>query len=213
MGSPLERKHRSEARLRLLGIPVNLNLPMIESDDEVMLRSTEEMLRRLIALWAVTGTAYEKGNRHYRDYIVTRDYDSWLSKEERLFLHEETASKMRCIQFSWRHECLYFLGWAAGLIPDIEIPSIESNCGPMMDLFPDGMEEPIKLRNALSLRGKAEILDWSDLLYRLHWAARQFGATVSSSVNPGVVQEWHLAVNWLTRYDGEDNWDWVGTDT
>ena len=120
---------------------------MIESDDEVMLRSTDEILRRLIALWAVTGAAYNKGNRHYRDYIVTRDYDSWLSKEERLFLHEEAASKMRCIQFSWRHECLFFLGWAAGLIPDIEIPSIESKCGPMMDLFPDDMEEPIKLRN------------------------------------------------------------------
>jgi hypothetical protein len=83
----------------------------------------------------------------------------------------------------------------------------------MMELFPAEMEEPTRLRDAIKLRSKPEILDWSDLLYRLHWATRQFGKSVSSRVNPGVVQEWHLAVNWLTRYDGEDNWDWVGTDT
>ena len=186
---------------------------MIDSDDDVNLRSQDEVLHRLIALWAGAGTAIDKGNRHYRDYIVTRDYDSWLSKEEQAFLHQDAPSEKRSIQFSWRLECLFFLGWAGRLIPDIDIPSIESKCGSMMDLFPDDMEEPIKLRNAISLRSKAEILNWSDLLYRLHWAMRQFSASVSSSVNPGVVQEWHLAVNWLTRCDGEDNWDWVGTDT
>jgi hypothetical protein len=186
---------------------------MIESDDEVTLRSSEEVLQRLIALWAVAGSAFLKDNRHFREYVAARSHESYLSKEERLFLQEDSPSKKRVTQFTWRLECLFFLGWAAGLIPEIEIPSIESSCGSMMDLFPADMEEPIKLRDALRLRSKEEILDWADLLYRLHWATREFGVSVSSRVNPGVVQEWHLAVNWLTRYNDEENWDWVTTDT
>jgi len=213
MNTPEQRKRLSEERLQSLGVPLNPNLPLIEGDDEVTLRSPDEIVQRLIALWAVSGSAFLAGNRHFREYVVARNYMSWLSKEERLFLFEDTPSEKRRIQFTWRLECLFFLGWAAGLIKEIEIPSIESTCGAMMDLFPAEMEEPTRLRDAIKLRSKPEILDWSDLLYRLHWPTRQFGKSVSSRVNPGVVQEWHLAVNWLTRYDGEDNWDWVGTDT
>lgn len=57
---------------------------------------------------------------------------------------------------------------------------------------------------------------WADLLYRLHWAvrdARLTGSSQPAGIEGGVIQEWHLAVNWMTRYDNEDNWDRVGTDT
>jgi len=186
---------------------------MIEADEEITLRSADEVLARLIALWACAGTAHLKGERHFRQYIVARGCDSFLSKEERLFLYRDDPSEKQLIAFSWRLECLFFLGWASGLIQEIDIPSVESTCGSMMDLFPKDMEEPTTLRNAISLRSKELIMDWSDLLYRLHWATRQFGASVAARVNPGVVQEWHLAVNWLTQYDDEGNWDCVTTDT
>lgn len=73
-----------------------------------------------------------------------------------------------------------------------------------------------KLDKAIAIRSKSEILDWSDLLYRLHWAIRD--AQINDTAPPpaikgGVVQEWHRAVNWMTKYDQEDDWDAVGTDT
>jgi hypothetical protein len=211
--TPEQRKLKSEARLKELGLPVNPNLPLIEAESEVSLRSSEEILQRLIALWAVSGTAFLPRNRYFRDYVVAQKCDSWLSKEEKLFLFRDAPSDKQLIQFTWRQECVFFLGWAAGLIGAIEIPSVESKCGSMMDLFPGELEDPHRLRAAIHLRSKQEILDWADLLYRLHWATRQFGASLAPRLNPGVVQEWHLAVNWLTRYEDEDNWDWVGTDT
>lgn len=71
-------------------------------------------------------------------------------------------------------------------------------------------------KSACHLRPKAEILARADLLYRLHWAVRnaQYPQTAPPvGVNGGVVQEWHRAVNWVIRYNDEDNWDHVGTDT
>jgi hypothetical protein len=53
-------------------------------------------------------------------------------------------------------------------------------------------------------------------MYRLHWAARNAKLTGSAELNGidgGVFQEWHRAVNWMIRYDSENDWDQVGTDT
>jgi hypothetical protein len=85
-----------------------------------------------------------------------------------------------------------------------------------MKLFPQDLEEPKALQAAIKIRAKDEIVAWADLLYRLHWAvrdARLNGGQPLEMLNGGVVQEWHLAVNWMTRYGNEDNWDDVGTDT
>ena len=63
------------------------------------------------------------------------------------------------------------------------------------------------------IRNTTEILDASDLIYRIHWAVRQAGIddTEVQNINPDVVSEWHQAINWITFY--EDNWDDITTDT
>jgi hypothetical protein len=53
MPSPEQRKANSERVLIARGIPINPHLPLIESDDDVTLRAEDEVLSRLIALWAV----------------------------------------------------------------------------------------------------------------------------------------------------------------
>jgi hypothetical protein len=214
--TPEERKNASESLLKSRGIDYNRHLPPIESEEEVVLRSPEEVLRRLVALWAVVGSAFLRENNHFRDYITTNKFESWLSKSELEFLLSDERTERDYVQFTWRLECLYFLSWCAGLIPAIQIPSHQSSAESAMHLFPREMEAPEVLERAISIRPKLEVMNWADLLYRLHWAtrnARVTGNTPPPGVDGGVVQEWHRAANWMIRYEGEDDWDQVTTDT
>jgi hypothetical protein len=214
--SPEQRKARSEARIRALGLEVNDHLPLIESDDEVALRTAEEVLRRLVALWATLGAVFVPENSFFREYMSEGERETWLSDRERRFLLGTDRDEREALQLGWKLECLYFLSWSAGLIPAIDIPRAESSVSEIMHLFPTDLAHPSALESSIQLRPKEEVLDWSDLLYRLHWSVRDArlrkGAEVRQ-VCAGAVQEWHLAVNWLTRYEDEDNWDHVGTDT
>jgi len=214
--TPQQRKQASEDQLSALGIPINLHLPLVESEDEVRLRTRTELLRRLVALWAVAGTAVLKGNDFFRRYMTDNDLLEWLSPREKDFLLASEPSERQLIQSSWRLECLYFLGWCAGLVERIEIPTTQSSVEPFLHLFPQQGSDLSSLEAAIAIRPLPEILDWSDLLYRLHWSVRDAhlrGAPMPFGVEGGVVQEWHQAVNWMTRYDDEDDWDMVGTDT
>ena len=65
-----------------------------------------------------------------------------------------------------------------------------------------------------SLRTKSEILDETDMAYRIHWAVRE--AQIHKQSPPAnlladVVMERHYALNWLVWY--ADEWDDITTDT
>lgn len=59
----------------------------------------------------------------------------------------------------------------------------------------------------------SDILDVSDLTYRLHWATRNAELNNSQTIalNSGIVSGRHYAINWVTFY--ADSWDDVTTDT
>ena len=212
------RKAKSEFKLKAVKVPINPHLPCIESEEETSLRSPDEVVRRLIALWAVVGKALMGIDSRFANYIVAHEMQSWLSDVERTFLLDSGQTEKRDgIHFSWQLEALYFIAWCAGLVEECtEIPSKESSVMSILDLFPSGTESCDKLRAAIRLRKKDEVMDRADILYRLHWAIRDAqlnNSTTPKGVNSGVVKEWHRAVNWMIRYDAEDNWDNVGTDT
>jgi hypothetical protein len=214
--TPQQRKAASEQAIRALGIKVNEHLPLIEAEEEIEIRSVEEVLERLIALWAVAGAAMLPGNTYFREYITGNNLQKWLSKRELEFLLSAKQNEHQIIQFSWQLEALYFIAWCAGLIDQIAIPFRESSVKEIMALFPHEQEPPDLLRSAIRLRTKSEVLNQADLLYRLHWAVRNARIREEPDqpqVIGGVVQEWHRAVNWMTRYDQENNWDYVATDT
>jgi len=214
--SPQDRKTTSELMLSALGIPINEQLPTIEEENEVELHSPEDVLRRLIALWAVVDKAFLCTKSETTNYIVSNELQTWLSNIELAFLLDKKSTKRDGIHFSWQLETLYFIAWCAGLLECPEVPNDESSVKSILALFPTGIEQPHRLRTAIRLRPKSEILDRADLLYRLHWAVRDAkgsGSGTLPGINGGVIQEWHRAVNWMIRYDGEDDWDQIGTDT
>ena len=105
--------------------------------------------------------------------------------------------------------------WAASLVDDLPLPRKETETGEIVSRLPGVDQSPWPLIRGLHLRRKPVILDASDLIYRLHWAARQAGLDGKpppSGLITGVIQEWHHAINWITRYEDQD-WDEVSTDT
>ncbi|UVW29351.1 DUF4272 domain-containing protein [Massilia sp. H6] len=214
------RKAASEAVLQQHGIGVNPQLPMLDDDDGVSLRSEQEVWCRLVALWGVVSTAMLRQNTFFKEYFATPERRSMLSNDEAAFLFEDTPPEEDIIRFSWRLEALVFLAWCAGLVDDVgdsaSLPAAPSNAEEILPLYPHDLLDATTLRAAIRLRGKAEILDRADLLYRLHWAVRDAkltGSAPPAGINPGVVLEWHHAVNWMIRDGDEDDWDAVSTDT
>lgn len=210
------RRAASEALLRERGIPVNPQLPMIENEDDVTLRSEDALWQRLVALWGVVGAATLGRNAYFKEYFSVGERRDWLSSDEAAFIFTDAPAEADVIRFSWRLEAMVFLAWCGGLVDALPLPEQASSVEAILPLYPHDLGDASMLRQALRLRGKAEILDWADLLYRLHWAVRDaqlHGREPPPGLNPGMVLEWHHAANWMTRYEDEDDWDAVGTDT
>jgi Domain of unknown function (DUF4272) len=218
--NPEQRKEASELQLHKRGIRINVQLHVIESDEEVTLRSGDALFQRLIALWAVSSAAQVRDCRRFHDYLDRHQLMVFLSAQERAFLREETPTQEQYQQFAARQESLYFLAWCAGLTEKIAVAATSSSLKNILKLFPHNVEAsteaPDKLAAAIRLRRKDVIMDWSDLLYRLHWEVRHSqltGRPCPASVNADTVREWHQAVNWICQYEEENDWDLVSTET
>ena len=210
------RKAVNEDLLRERGIALNPQLPMIDDDEDVTLRSEEDVWRRLVALWGVVSTAMLRQNTFFKEYFTVEERRSMLSNDEAAFLFDDTPAEEDIIRFSWRLEGLVFLAWCAGLVDELGLPVAPSSAEAILPLYPHDLAEASTLRAAIRLRNKAEILDQADLLYRLHWAVRDAklnGGEAPAGINPGVVLEWHHAANWMIRDGDQDDWDAVSTDT
>jgi hypothetical protein len=214
--SPEQRKEASELELHKRGIRINVQLHVIESDEEVELRTPEELMQRMLALWAVTAVAAGGDVAHYRSYLDAHGLKACLSAQENAFLFADDTTEELRTQFLQRQEALYFLAWAAGLTDKLAVPTRAANLKQILKLFPHAMEAPERLQAALKPRRKGQVLDWSDLLYRLHWAVRHAhitGRDAPGNLNADAVREWHQAANWLCQYEEENDWDKVSTET
>ncbi len=214
--TPEQRKSASEILLHKRGIRINLQLPLTEDDDEVTLRSEDELVRRMLALWAVVQIAAQPDDSCYVDYFKIHNRLAWLSPQEKAFLRGDEREDDDFVHFSWKRESLFFLAWCAGLTDQIQIPLNTSDIASIAHFFPKTQDQPTVLRQAIQIRSKKEIMDWCDVLYRLHWAVRHaalIGKPTPANIEGRAVKEWHRAVNWMTCYEEEDNWDHVSTET
>jgi hypothetical protein len=213
--TPEARKAQIEAILKNAGIPYLPSLPYIESDEETRLRSAEEIGIRIACLFGLVGTAFHTDDKVFADYL--REHELWnhLTAKERFFLVEGPSDLKRARNLSWRCEAMVVLMWSVHLFETLPLPREQTETKEIVNRFPGVEESPWPWIRKLSTRNKAEILDASDLIYRLHWATRQAGIEKKpppGGINPDMVQEWHHAINWVTRYDNQE-WDDVATDT
>jgi hypothetical protein len=226
--TPELRKEASELQLHKRGIRINVQLHVIEADEEITLRSKQEVEARLWALWAVSQAAASENPEQalaIYDYLGQHGLLEVLSAQESAFLsqqsdHADSAEHRQ--MFRERLHAFHFLAWCAGLLDKIDLSSKPINSETILRHFPtisasgEMSKTAMPLADAIKLRRKDVIMDWSDLLYRLHWAVRH--AQLNDKSSPGnidnaMVREWHQAVNWMCHYDDESDWDKVSTET
>jgi hypothetical protein len=208
------RKLRSDMRLKAEGVPVLDWLPRIEPASRTRLRTPQEVVARVMALVAVAGKGATQEQPTLWDRFVGAAHGAVYSAREQAFLDNPIPSDHDFLQFSWRVEASVPLLWALGAVERLERPDCPIVARNILALTLD--DEGTTLAQKETLRPIEEILDEADLIYRYHWATRQAGMSGAESpagLDPGVVQERHQALNWLICYNGEDNWDLVGTDT
>lgn len=115
---------------------------------------------------------------------------------------------------TWRSEALWTLLWSLGKIDELDLPRQFYDSERLQQVLPKPGDSCARFINGASLRSKSELLDATDLIYRIHWAvedARLKKTPIPAGFNPDIVYERHYALNWLTFYSND--WDNVTTDT
>lgn len=190
-------------------------VPKLNPED-MGIRTEDELYQRLIALWAVVGAA-KTGQAYFAEYIEQNGMMDWLTPNERAFLFSQSRSERQINQFSWQAECLQLLAWCGGLYGNLDLPRTYSELGDWFALFPADMEDVGRLRRALKVRDKNELIMWSDKLMNAHWLVRDKRINNKSAqinLDGEVVQEWHYAINWMVYFlEDPQDWDDVTTDT
>ncbi|MEW6533201.1 MAG: DUF4272 domain-containing protein [Thermodesulfobacteriota bacterium] len=213
--TPIQRKARTIAMLKKRGIRYLSWLPCVESEEETELRTPKEVGIRMFCLFCVIGTAYDPSDTSYKRYLKKCRLWKHLTPDELAFLSNPSPDRRTCVNFTWRVEALFVLMWAVNLFRSLPFPSKQVKNERIIDKFPSFKKSAWPFIRAMKMRPKSQILDKSDLIYRLHWATRQAeidGEPPPPGVDPEVILEWRHAINWLTKYDDSDG-DHVSTDT
>jgi Domain of unknown function (DUF4272) len=217
-----ERKFKSERLLKNLSINFNPTLPFIEEEHLTVIRDAKDIAKRILILTYLNVLREEeKGEDDDVDmkeaiigYLKSENLWTDVSKQEKeLFLKEKLTDQDK-INISWRSEAIFVMLWSIDKIEILGLPIEQCDVEKMLDLLPDFFESNDEFISSASIRSKSDIMDKSDLIYRVHWVTRQEeidGLRDSTIFDSSMVHEWHYAINWITCY--EDNWDDITTDT
>ena len=202
-------------------------LPLNDDDENIKLRSQEDVVRRtigtlLVSLYseALLNPEENMSVSEARDFIrkVMKDFsiDEWkdvLTKEETEYIEDDNSDESARINFSWHYENLYVLEWLLGL-EEWNYPEDICDVGKMVRNLREFKSVAEMCENTV-IRSKKEILDKADLIYRMDWAAvdaRIHGMQGPAGLEHGVVQERHKTLNWMICFDDAE-WDDVSTPT
>ena len=208
-----ERKAQTEKYLKSISVPFIDHLPAIEEESEARIRTPQEIARRIMVLIYLNYIAEEPDDKeNVVDFLKQQGlWNSISNAEIELFKNELTDQDK--INISWRSEAIWILLWAINKVEKLELPIEQVEISKLLSLVPDFMADTNEFVETATLRAVSEILDISDLTYRLHWATRQadLDKLEKLRINESIVEERHYAINWVTCYD--ENWDNITTDT
>lgn len=212
----LWRKKYIEDLIAEMNVGINKNLPAIESEEETTIREPQEIARRICVLAITIEVAFSNMTAE-EGIAMLQQYKLWddTTPDEKDFLANVTEKKQ--IRQSWKSEGMWVLMWALGKVDDLGIANEPCDMSVVgEDNYPIGEDkDPNDFIDSISAtRSKAEILNASDLYYRLDWACvdARINNKPIPQLHPGVVYERHYALNWLINYMDQD-WDDITCDT
>lgn len=213
MNEAEKRKNKSISILKRENVPYISHLPVIETEEEITLRTKEEICNRAICLALIAAKGEGLDNVTFKAKAKEYSVEEHFTSDEKAFAEiKEPEDRVRA-KFTWRYESLWVLLWSLGYINTLDRPDkicdVKFAVSTIISKGRDGFILGAKVRS------KSEILDQTDLHFRYHWAtteARLRNLNIPTGLEPGVVYERHYALNWLINYDNEE-WDDVSTNT
>lgn len=208
-----DRRKRTIAELEQRSLSVPKTLPPVISENEVKLRSADDVAWRTIALFGVAVRAESLGSN---ETISIEELKKRLPLAFKAFTPLETdfiesadPEPQEVIKFAWRYEALFTLQWALGLHDLLPFPDAICDVPLVARKVLD--PKPGQLLQSATLRDTDAILDALDLNYCLLWSARDAGIRQQpphAGLEPGVAEQRQHALNWLVRFEDAD-WDQV----
>lgn len=203
-----EVKNKNTNYLSSVGIDVPEDLPRIESLDEVKPRTAQDIAGRLCALSYVIGLSFDMKGKDLLAHLKKFNLMSFVSGYENELLNQDIIGDQDKINISWLAECAQALAWCIGLVDLDHFKHCDEDLATKVPFNADPKEF---IQNA-QLRPMAEMLEQADLLYRMHWYARNCGLTGQEcKLSESIVSERRKAIDWA--YGVEENWDEVPMDT
>ena len=210
-----QRKKQTEKYLKSLNVPFIDHLPLIEEENEVKIRTAQEIAERiliLVYLAYVSEVPDEKEN--VIEFLKTNLLWDKVSPDEKELFQKEELTDQETTNISWRSEGVWLLLWTINKVDKLELPTEQVEIPNIVSRLPEFLTDPTEfIKNAI-VRPTTEILDQSDLVYRLHWATRNADLNnqpMPANLDLSIIMERHYAINWVTFY--ADEWDEISTDT
>jgi hypothetical protein len=213
--------------LKQQGVPYFEQLPLMESEEEVVPRSAEEIAARAIACLLTIQIACDMAEE-YGDIEESRKLfggflerfgvrDKLTDKEKVFFDPKQIPDKQDVMNMTWRYEAYWALLWALGLLERLDYPDDTCDCRVAITTVGDRDNFADFMKN-VKLRSMSEILDELDLLYRYHWAcvdAQINERPAPAKLHGGVVRERRHGLEWIIGKDKDngDDWDYISLDT
>jgi len=216
-----QRKKETEQQLKSLDISYMEHLPLIEEESEVKIRTAQEIAERILILLYLSYLGFisiegGKGNEREKivDFLKANSLWDKVSLEEKELYQKEKLTSQETTNMTWRTEAIWLLLWVINKVDELELPTGQVEIPEIISRISNLFANPKEFIKTAIVRPTTEILDISDLMYRLHWAttdARLNNRPVPANLNSSIVYERHYAINWVTYY--ADEWDEITTDT
>jgi len=198
--SPTERKLASEKKLVSLGIVLSDNLPPMENEHDVTVKTGQQIAKRILILSYLNCVAFDPSLQQEVMMFLIREklWDDASAKEKTLF-HKSKLSEDDMAEIQWRAESIWIMLWALHKINTLELPVKEINPEEIFPLLPGFLEITNDFIDTAQTRAYTEILGEADFTFRLNWAIREAshrGETLPG-INEFVAYERYLALNWM----------------
>ncbi|BCY29595.1 DUF4272 domain-containing protein [Flavobacterium okayamense] len=210
-----QRKKQTEKYLKSLNIPFIDHLPLIEEESEVKIRTAQEIAERILVLvYLAYVSEVPDETESIIDFLKTNSLWDKVSPDEKELFQKEELTEQETANISWRSEGVWLLLWTIKKVDKLELPTEQVQIPEIVSRLPEFLTDPTEFIKNAKVRRTTEILDESDLIYRLHWATRNSNLNnqqMPANLDLGIIMERHYAINWVTFY--ADEWDEISTDT
>ncbi|MBG9794532.1 hypothetical protein ABD76_19345 [Paenibacillus dendritiformis] len=216
------RKRASIAYIQERGIPVLESLPQLPPVAACQWKTQEDIARRAVALLIVIqyacdvtqGGDLEESKEFVMRMLRKFDVEDQVTEKERKLLQDAEPAEQEAVNIVWQYEAYWPLLWALGLVDSLDFPDHICDCEYAIEAV-SRCESFEEFYGKTALRGREEIMDEADKIYRLHWAcvdSRIHGKEAPAGMNESIVMERRRGLFWMAGCDEED-WDHIPMDT